>query len=303
MRPIVRISSILLTSCISTAALAETPYLVWCNGCSGSQISDAVLNSHASLGTTVYVGDPISGSYGAYMIYGDVDDSHKPPIHTRIVENSTGDANVLAGLHAWIEFYQFPPAGWNKQFAISYVGPDPTATGWTVASDGPARENFNDWLNTAGSGRKSLAQLWGTGMQALSALAKTDPTVLPSQAVTVTFGDNSTIIGVQDASCGCLKADPSTAKDAEGNHIPYVDTAGKLHNAGGNRHYNDDYQSTHDYESYVRQIAKFPIILQTPGGTQIGGGGSSGGSGGVTPVICTETDNDDNTKEITCFRG
>lgn len=286
----------------AAAAHASAGYLVYCNHCDSTQIATAVLNSGAGVGVPVYVGDPVTGAYATYQIYQDVDDSHKPPLHTRQVENTTGDPKILNGVHQSLQFYAITPVGWNKKFDVTYTGPDGTATGWTVSMAGsPEQNNFNSWLNSPGSGAKTASILLGSFWQALGIVTKADPGLIPSAMETVTFSDGSSIQGIHDNSCACLKADPSTAKDAEGNGIPYIDALGRIQNFGGLRKYPDTYQGDKDYQKYVNQIASMPVILQLgPGGDQIGGGGNGST---VQPIICVETDDEHGNKQITCTRG
>ena len=287
----------------ATTASATNPLLVYCSNCSPSQIDTLVLNTSAAQGTIIYVGDLVTGAIGAYSVYSDIDDSKHPPVRVKYVDTVPTDATITSGVTASIQFYKFSPVGWNKHFDIVYNGPNPTGTtAWTISNDGPDQMKFNAWLNTPGSGAKTAAQLAGIVTQTLAIVTKADPATVPKEQAEVDFADGSHTTAVQDFSSGMLKDDPNSSIDGEGNRIPYADAAGHVHNTGGIRKYNDDYQGTKDYDSWLNQITHFNVLVQTPGGTQIGGGGSSGG-GGVQPVICTETVDDEGRKVEACFAG
>jgi hypothetical protein len=282
----------------STAAYGTAPIVVWCNNCNATQINAAVLASGAPVNVPVYVGDPLTGGYAAYDWYSDIDDSQHPPQRVKYVETIAGDATVLKGVHAYIQFYQTSPIGWHKTYSLVYNGSDPKATGWTVANFGQTQTNFNTWLNQTGTVGGNAAQFYGIGVQALGKI-----TVLPSQAETVQFPDGSTINATQNESCGCLNAYPDSARDAEGNPIPFADSNGKIHNAGGTRNFPHTAQGDKDYTNYKNQIKNMPVVLNL-NGIQIGGGGSQGGGGGgLQPTICTETDDGHGNKDIECYAG
>lgn len=285
-----------------SVSYAASGYLVWCSGCNSTQISNAVLTSGAGFGVTVYVGDPVSGAYAAYQKFSEIDDSHQPPTHSTVVQNVTGDSSVLNGVHAYIQFYQTAPVGWHKTSSVVYNGPDHLATGWTIANFGPNQANFNSWLNSTLLPGAVAAQFFGIGSQLTGGLIHSDASWLPTQTITITFPDGSTMTAGQNTQCGCLNVNPDSGLDAEGNPIPYLDSNGKLHNAGGVRRYQDTPQGVRDYNAYLNQISHFPIVLNL-NSIQIGGGGHAGGSGGTQPVICTETDDENGNKEITCFQG
>ena len=274
-----------------------SPVVVWCSNCNSTQINNAVLTAGVPAYSTVYVGDPITGSYGAYDWYADVDDSHNPPLHVKYVETTTGDPNVLKGVHAYIQFYQTAPVGWTKHESLVYNGSDPKASGYTVANFSDTQTNFNVWLNNNKSPAAQAAQYLGIGQQLVGATS-----ITPQQIENVTFPDGSSINASQNTSCGCLNAYPDSARDAEGNPIPYADSAGKIHNQGGKRHFSDTPQGQKDYSNYLNQIKNMPIIVNL-NGTQVGGGGSQGGGGGVQPVICTETDDGNGNKDLECYAG
>lgn len=277
-------------------ASAAEPYLVWCNSCTDTQVNDSVLNVSAGLGTIIYVGDTATGAIGTYEVYADVDDSKKPPVHTREVMSAPADPTVTALITGAIQFYNSTPVGWHKDLSLLYSGSDPDASGFTVATSGDVQNNLNDWLNSTYSGSRGLTRLFGYVLTLGSMANVVNASATPALSITVTFDDGSKIKCAYNPSTGELQANPDTAQDAEGNPIPYMDSDGKLHKLAGHRHFRDDYQGTKDYQSLLQQLGTLgvPVVLA-------GEPGSAPGSS--HPTICVETPNGDGSKTMTCYQG
>jgi hypothetical protein len=280
----------------ASGASAAEPYLVWCNSCTDTQVNDSVLKVSAGLGTIIYVGDTATGAIGTYEVYADVDDSKKPPVHTREVMNAPADPAVTTLITGAIQFYNSTPVGWRKDLSLVYNGSDPDTSGFTVATSGDVQNNFNTWLNATYSGSRGLTKLFGYALTVVSVAKLVDGSAAPAMSTTVTFDDGSKIKGIYNPSTGELQANPDTAQDAEGNPIPYMDSDGKLHKLAGHRHFSDDYQGTRDYQSLLQQLEtlRVPVVLA-------GEPGSAPGSS--HPTICVETPNGDGSKTMTCYQG
>jgi hypothetical protein len=283
---------------ISTAALASgtKPDLIWCHNCTGAQVNAAVLADTGALGSTIYVGDVVTGAVGAYQVYIDVDDGTKPHTRTRAVIGITPDPALLTDINGAIGFYQYAPVGWDKRIAIAYDGGDPFASGWTVADAGKEQNDLNQWFNSTYAGSRGLVTLWGYAISVWSSVNGSDPTSAPHGEVTVTFSDDSKITGVYDIASKSIKADPDTAVDAENNTIPYLGSEGKVHNLGGRRKFANTYDGDKDHENFVKQLQtlRVPLTIESDPGSTPGGS--------INPTICVETPSDEG-PVITCYQG
>jgi hypothetical protein len=284
------------------ACNAATSEIIWCHNCTSDEIENAVLTDPVGMGTLIYIGDTVDHSVNAYEVYATVDDSRHPPKHVREVANSPSDPAIVTAMLVAMDFYNFIPAGWQKRIDLQYTGPDPTVSAFTVADAGREQNVFNAWIDSTYSGPRGLTIIYGYALSVFSGLHVTDASAAPHATITTTFGDESKISSTYDIPRSHFEADPDTAKDAENNSIPYLDASGHAHKLGGVRHYPDDYQGSKDYNSWLKQIAHFPVTVRTPSGTTIGGGGSSSGVG-VQPVICVETTDEGGKKVETCFAG
>ena len=277
----------------SSSAFATGADMIWCHNCSSADVEANVLNDKSPLGTIIYVGDTATNAVGAYYVYADVDDSKHPPQHVKYVANTTADSSTVELIHASIDFYNTSPVGWHKAITVAYHGSDDFKTVYQVVDTGHDQNIFNAWLNS--NLATSLGTALGNATQLVSALHLIDQTALPSFAQTVFFADGSHIDGVFDRTTGTLKADPTTARDADNNNIPYLGADGKIHNLGGHFNFDDPRFGAQDEQNFLKKLQQLNVEVWGAGGH-----GSGTGGGVVVPWVCVTSTDDEGNLLYTC---
>lgn len=285
---------------VSAFAISK-PTVLWCHGCTESQLTAAVLADATPLGVPIYVGDTATGAVGTYMVYADVDDSKHPPVHVRTVESATADPSIAALMTGALDFYNIAPVGWKKKIADVYTGSDPHASGYTVSNFGADQTNYNVWRNSTWGGTKGLVHVLALVIQLAVITNVADASSAPYVSVTTTFDDGTSVTSAWDYLTTSFKVDPNLSVDSENNPIPYRGADGEVHHAIAVRHFKDDYDGTRDENLLKDGLGRLSIPLQYQPDP---GSAPDPAPGGVVPVICVETPGaDGSTPEITCYKG
>lgn len=282
-------------------ATVPKPTGIWCYNCTPSQITSAVLASPTPIGVPIYVGDVVTGSTGAYMVYADVDDSHSPPIHTRQVENVAADPVVMSYLDAGIKFYKTTPIGWHKVLNDVYTGSDPHASAYTVSDFGRAQNDFNAWRNSTYGGANGFAHLIATILQGITIINASDPAANPTMQSTTEFLDGTKVTSQWDYSSASMKINPDLSVDSENNTVPYLAADGSSHHVVANRHFDDDYDGERNSRLLSNKLNQMDVPIQVATDP---GAHPDPAPGGLQPIICVTTPGEDGeTPQITCYRG
>ncbi|HET8941598.1 MAG TPA: hypothetical protein VFN13_06405 [Rudaea sp.] len=244
---------------VASNVYAEKPNLVWCNNCSTTQMQAAAAKT--GLGVT-YVGDPINRVVHAYQTYIDVEDTN-PPTRTRETYQIAVDPQLVNGVDAAISFYNMKPVGWIKRVTInaSDLPADNFTSVYNIINAGSAQNRFGDDVNSLLSPQSDINRALGLAYSALIAFHIASADAGLNAIETWRFSDGSTVQYEYDHLTGKMVIDPDTARDAEGNNVPYLGRDGKIHNLGGVFEFDDDRQGNIDNTNFSNQLSLLNVSL------------------------------------------
>ncbi len=232
------------TGKVSAQSTNSKTYVVWCQNCNTYQKFKGAMAR--PIGSTVYVGDATQHMINAYRIQVEGEKSgrnfRRSPVtspQVKIVVEITPDPKVAEAIDSAIKFYNISPVGWVKTYEVSIdklgFGKSAPGSASDVTSAGHDQSVFEDGLNTWGRKKSTLFWLVGTTVQSFANLHLLNISSGPQVRYSVTFPDGSSIEVYYDNQTGKLKVDPNTARDSQGNRIPYLGYDGEMHNLGGGR--------------------------------------------------------------------
>jgi len=251
----------------SKAQASTKPTLLWCQNCSAAQ--KTALAKTPPAGSTVYVADAIQHTIQAYVVgqYDEPIDGKTRVVHIKYLQSMTVDPTISQGIHHAMDYYNAPPLGMNK---IIPAGQVRSGSVYDVVNAGPGQNNLSNYVNKHFGTDNGLSGMINAAFQGLEAVHVLDASATPVLGYKITFEDGSSIKAFWDRTTGSFKVDPTTARDAEGNNVPYLGVDGHIHNLGGVHAFDgSNATGTADMDNFLGQLSLMGVPV---GGTSSGGG-------------------------------
>lgn len=266
----VTVALVLAAGPLASEAQALTkPALLWCQNCSADQ--KAALAKTPPAGTTVYIADAVQHTIEAYVVgqYDEPIDGTTRVVHIKNLQPIAVDPTISQGIHHAMDYYNAPPVGMTK---IIPAGQGHPGSVYDVVNAGsPSQNGFVDWVNKHVGTDNALAGLADSGATGLEMLHIFDSSSTPVFGYKITFEDGSSIEAIWDRATASFKVDSSTARDAEGNTVPYLGLDGKVHNLGGVREFNGSTATgTADVDKFLGQLSLMGVPVGSPSGSSGG---------------------------------